>query len=79
MKRRKKDMEHDFTLFKAYPLKPGQKIKIEGGSRSGDWEVAEVTDNKVTLKCPVSGKQFSWARFCYFVEDQHGVWPDHEE
>jgi hypothetical protein len=68
-------MEHDVTIFKPYPFKEGQKIQIEGSKRSGDWEVVSLTDNKVTLKCPISKKEFSWNRFCYFVEDKNTQWP----
>jgi len=57
-------------IFKPYPFKPGQKIKIEGGKRAGDWEVIAITDSKVTLRCPVSGREFEWARFCYQVTGQ---------
>ncbi len=57
-------------IFKPYPFKPGQKIKIEGGKRAGDWEVVAITDSKVTLRCPVSGREFEWARFCYQVTGQ---------
>jgi hypothetical protein len=57
----------EILIFKPYPFKPGQKIKIEGGKRAGDWEVIAITDSKVTLRCPVSGREFEWARFCYQV------------
>ncbi len=69
-------MGHDVTLFKSYPFKVGQKIRIEGGRRGGDWEVLEVGEQKVTLKCPVSHKEFSWTNFCYFVEEKENtLWP----
>lgn len=68
-------MDHDVTIFKGYPFKEGQKIRIENSSRSGDWEVIGVTDTKVTLKCPISKKEFTWDRFCYFVEEKHTRWP----
>ncbi len=68
-------MDHDVTIFEAYPFKVGQKIRIEKSKRAGDWEVAGVTDTKVTLKCPISKKEFSWSRFCYFVEDKNTQWP----
>ncbi len=52
------------------------KIRIESGPRAGDWEVIAATDRKVTLRCPVSGREFAWERFCYLVEDREGVpWP----
>lgn len=57
----------EILIFKPYPFKPGQRIKIEGGKRAGDWEVIAITDSKVTLRCPVSGREFEWARFCYQV------------
>jgi len=64
------------TIFKPYPFKKGQKIRIDGSKRSGDWEVIDLTDRKVTLRCPVSKKQFEWDLFCYYVEDNdNAVWP----
>lgn len=64
------------TLFKPYAFHTGQKIRIEGGKRNGDWEVVAVDDAKVTLRCPISGREFAWARFCYWVEDREGEqWP----
>lgn len=68
-------MDHDVTVFKPYPFKEGQKIRIEGSRRSGDWEVIGLSDTKVTLRCPISKKEVSWDRFCYFVHDTHMKWP----
>ena len=68
--------KHKVTIFEPYPFEPGQKIRIEGGPRGGDWEVIGVSDKKVTLRCPVSGREFSWARFCYLVEEgREQQWP----
>ena len=68
--------KHTVSVFKPYPFVMGQKINIEGGPRSGDWEVIGITDRKVKLRCPVSHREFEWNRFCYFVEDSEGVeWP----
>jgi len=66
------------TIFDAYPFTPGEKIHIKNSPRSGDWEVKEVTDTKVTLKCPVSGRELTWSRFCYFVEKKAQKWPDED-
>jgi len=64
------------TLFKPYPFVPGEKIRIEGGPRSGDWEVLAFNEKKVTLRCPVSGKEVEWAGFCYFSEkSDEAPWP----
>lgn len=69
-------MSHDVTVFKTYPFKAGQKIRIEGSRRGGDWEVVKATENMVTLRCPVSRKEFEWPIFCYHVEDEKGAeWP----
>nr|NJM04775.1 hypothetical protein [Desulfobacula sp.] len=68
-------MEEKITVFKSYPFKKGQKIHIKGTNRAGDWEVLEITDAKVTLRCPVSKKEVCWDRFCYFIEDQIAPWP----
>ncbi len=68
-------MEHSVTVFEPYPFKIGQKINIKGSRRAGDWEVIEITDAKVTLRCPISKKELTWDRFCYFVEDKQMKWP----
>ena len=69
-------MGHDVTVFKSYPFTVGQKIRIEGHRRSGDWEVTGVEEHKVTLKCPISHKEFSWTNFCYFTEEEKDtIWP----
>ena len=68
--------KHDVTIFKPYPFRPGQKIRIQEGPRKGDWEVAEMTDRKVTLRCPISLKTFEWDRFCYCVDEvRDEPWP----
>ncbi len=70
---------HDVTVFKPYPFKVGLKINIQDGPRKGDWEVVDVTDRKVKLRCPFSRKEFDWNRFCYVVDEQTGVqWPGKE-
>lgn len=67
---------HQVTFFKPYAFKVGQKINIQEGPRAGDWTVIGLSDRKVRLKCPLSGKEFEWNRFCYFVEERDGVkWP----
>ncbi len=64
------------SVFKPYPFQVGQKIRIEGGKRSGDWKVIDVNEAKVKLRCPISSREFEWTRFCYHVEDQeNAVWP----
>jgi len=69
-------MGHDVTVFRAYPFEIGQKIRIEGGGRKGDWLVIGVSEDKVTLQCPISLREFSWPKFCYQVGEEHGVeWP----
>jgi len=67
---------HNVTIFRPYPLQAGQKITIADGPRRGDWEIAAVSERKVTLRCPISGRQFEWDRFCYLVEErQNEPWP----
>jgi hypothetical protein len=67
---------HHVIVFEPYPFKVGQKIRIEGGKRKGDWEVVGVGDAKVTLRCPISHREFEWARFCYQVAERSDeVWP----
>lgn len=68
-------MEHQVTVFKPYPFVIGQKININGSRRSGDWEVISMTETKVTLQCPISKKELTWDRFCYFIETKRCQWP----
>jgi len=67
---------HKVTVFSPYPFQKGQKIRIEGSKRHGDWEVIDINERKIFLRCPISGKEFEWDRFCYFVEEQENApWP----
>ena len=69
-------MKEDVTLFAPYPFKVGQKIHINGSRRNGDWEVIEVGESKMTIKCPISHKELKCDRFCYFVEEKKNTeWP----
>ncbi|MDJ0829156.1 MAG: hypothetical protein QNI92_04840 [Desulfobacterales bacterium] len=64
------------TFFKPYPFEAGQKIHIDGGPRKGDWQVVNVSNRKVRLRCPISRKEYEWNRFCYFTEEKSGAeWP----
>ena len=64
------------TVFEPYPFAVGQKIRLDSGPRQGDWEVIGLTDRKVTLRCPISGKEFEWDRFCYVVQERENeAWP----
>ncbi len=68
--------KQNVTIFEPYPFVVGQKIRIEGSRRKGDWEVIDISEQKVTLRCPVSHKEFSWDRFCYVVEEKDNEqWP----
>jgi len=68
------------VLFRPYPLEAGLKIRIDGGPRAGDWEVVSVDKRKVTLRCPISGKEYEWDRFVYFVgDDSVAEWPQKEQ
>jgi hypothetical protein len=63
------------SVFKPFPFERGQKIRIEDSPRLGDWEVIGVTEHKVTLRCPISKKEFNWSRFCYLAEENDQAWP----
>ncbi len=64
------------TIFKPYPFEVGQKIRIEESRREGDWEVTDITERKVTLRCPLSNKEYTWDLFCYFTEEKDDApWP----
>lgn len=64
------------VLFRPYPFEVGQRIRIDGGPRGGDWEVIGVSERKVELRCPVTLKEVNWDRFCYFISEKDDVaWP----
>ncbi|MEW6429179.1 MAG: hypothetical protein AB1568_14210 [Thermodesulfobacteriota bacterium] len=63
--------EQRVAVFTPYPFRPGEKIRITAGPRRGDWEVFEVSDRKVGLRCPISGREFTWDRFCYLLEEKN--------
>ena len=68
--------QHRVATFQPYAFEVGQKIRIDGGPRAGDWEVVAVDDRKVTLRCPLSGRELTWDRFCYLVDERDGIeWP----
>ena len=70
---------HQVALFRPYPFGVGQKVRIESGPRQGDWEVVGLSDRKVTLRCPISQREFEWDRFCYLVQELEGEeWPRRE-
>ncbi len=67
---------HHVVIFKPYQFRVGEKIRIDGGPRGGDWEVVGAGERKVRLRCPVSGREFEWDNFCYFTEVlDNEVWP----
>ena len=72
-------MAEQVVFFKQYPLHPGQKIHIEDGPRKGDWVVTTVSERKAGLRCPVSGVEVNWNRFCYFVEEKNADFPARKE
>ncbi len=67
---------HRVIFFRPYPAQVGDKITIQGGPWGGDWEIIEVGDRKIKLKCPISHKELEKDRFCYFVEERdEEPWP----
>lgn len=71
-------MDTKVIYFQRFPFQAGQKIHITDGPRKGDWEVLEVDDKKVKLRCPVSGHIVNWDRFCYLFEEREAAWPAEE-
>ena len=72
--------KHHVITFRLYPFKVGQKIFIEDGPRRGDWEVIDVSDRKLRLRCPISNRKVEFDRFCYFMEESDdSLWPHTDE
>ena len=71
--------EHDVVIFEPFAFEIGQKLRINSGPRKGDWEVVGLTKHKVKLRCPITSREFEWARFCYKTEERQGVqWPQED-
>lgn len=70
--------QENVARFRQFPFHPGQRIRVEDGPRSGDWEVVAADQKSVTLRCPVSGRQFTWRRFCYFAGEKTTDWPQRD-
>ncbi|TKB10623.1 hypothetical protein [Desulforhopalus sp. IMCC35007] len=69
-------MKNDVLVFNQYPFSVGDKIRIEDGRRKGDWEVVAIGEHKITLRCPISHKEFSWTKFCYLSSrEANAEWP----
>ncbi len=68
-------MPASVPVFTPYPFVTGEKINISSGPRQGDWMVVGVDERKITLRCPLSGKEYSWDRFCYMVGKNEQPWP----
>ncbi|MFP4056471.1 MAG: hypothetical protein ACLF0G_06355 [Candidatus Brocadiia bacterium] len=66
---------HRVVLFEPYPFAPGTKMRITAGPRQGDWEVVAADAKTVSLRCPVSGREVTWKRFCYRVGEEEREWP----
>jgi len=66
---------HQVTVFNPFPFVIGQRIQIAAGPRGGDWQVIGLNEGKVQLRCPVSGGEVEWDRFCYFAETREQEWP----
>lgn len=63
-------------ILRPYPVRVGQKITIEAGPRRGDWEIIEVGERKLRLRCPISHQELDCDRFCYVVTEAAGIpWP----
>jgi len=70
---------HKVFIFKAFPFQSGQRIRIEDGPRKGDWEVVSANERKVKFRCPISGHEYEWDRFCYLSGEQENVqWPKND-
>ena len=68
-------MTDKIRYFKPCPLEKGQKIRIEDSPLEGDWEIVKVSEFKITIRCPISGKELVKDRFLVFSEEKQGPWP----
>lgn len=66
---------HQVAVFTPFPFAIGQKIHIAEGPRRGDWQVIGLSERKIQLRCPVSGKEVEWDRFCSLVDIREQEWP----
>ena len=63
-------------VLRPYPVRVGQKIYIETGPRHGDWEIIEVGERKLKLRCPISHREIECDRFYEVATEAAGMpWP----
>ena len=63
-------------VLRPYPIRVGQKIYIETGPRHGDWEIIEVGERKLKLRCPISHREIECDRFYEVVTEAADIpWP----
>jgi len=49
-------------VFEPYHLKIGDRILITDGPWKGDWDIIELSDKKIKVKCPFKGTELEWKR-----------------
>ncbi|MGV1097944.1 hypothetical protein ACUUL3_00845 [Thiovibrio sp. JS02] len=67
--------QQQVSVFSPYPFAIGERLHIAAGPRRGDWQVIGISEGKVRLRCPVSGREVEWDRFCYLLQSNIQEWP----
>lgn len=60
-------------VFETYPVKPGDRIFINDGPWKGDWDIVEVSDRKVKVKCPFKGDEYEWKRRLFVFKGEQDL------
>ncbi|NIA19627.1 MAG: hypothetical protein GWP07_04225 [Xanthomonadaceae bacterium] len=55
------------VVFSQYSFTVGQRIIRQRGDKMEDWDVIQVTDDEVTVKCPFHGDVLTWKRKTFWT------------
>ena len=55
-------MSNQPTIFEPYRFTVGERILRRRKEKLEDWDVIAVSDDEVTVKCPIHGMELTWKR-----------------
>ena len=58
------------TVFEPYPFKVGERILRRRKGKLEDWDVIDVTETEITVKCPFHGMKLIWEKDRFWYGEQ---------
>jgi hypothetical protein len=60
------------TIFEPYPFTVGERILRRRKGKLEDWDVIEINDNEIKVKCPFHGTELTWKRNHFWFGGDNG-------